>query len=94
MKIVVRLWLWVGVVSVACFGLALDASASAGSSAWSAGAQGQVASLVITPLREPGHRKRQTVPEGGSALAYLALAGLSCFGAMAIRSRVKANETA
>jgi hypothetical protein len=31
------------------------------------------------------------VPEGGTTLMYLALTGLSCFGAMAIRARQRAN---
>jgi hypothetical protein len=31
---------------------------------------------------------RQSVPEGGSAAGYLLGAGLTCFGAMFLRSRV------
>jgi hypothetical protein len=31
--------------------------------------------------------KTATVPEGGTSLMYLALAGLCCFGAMAYRMR-------
>jgi hypothetical protein len=32
-----------------------------------------------------------SVPEGGTALMYLSLAGLSCMGAMALRSRRRAS---
>jgi|ERR1035438_2683943 hypothetical protein len=34
-----------------------------------------------------GHNKHAAVPEGGSALMYLLLASLTCFGAMVLRSR-------
>jgi hypothetical protein len=33
------------------------------------------------------HEKCAAVPEGGSALMYLLLASLTCFGAMVLRSR-------
>jgi hypothetical protein len=34
-----------------------------------------------------GRNKCAAVPEGGSALIYLLLAGVTCFGAMVLRSR-------
>jgi hypothetical protein len=36
---------------------------------------------------KPGHKCKQNVPEGGSAAIYLLGAGLTCLGAMYIRSR-------
>jgi hypothetical protein len=39
----------------------------------------------------PAHEFFQLVPEGGSALMYLLLAGISCFGAIWIRSRSAAG---
>jgi hypothetical protein len=42
-----------------------------------------------------GDRRRdshcQAVPEGGAAAMYLLLAGLTCFGAMVLRSRSQVN---
>ena len=43
---------------------------------------------------KPGHKCRQNVPEGGSAAIYVLGAGLTCLGAMYIRSRSsKPNPT-
>jgi hypothetical protein len=39
------------------------------------------------PTCNPHDPKCATVPEGGSALMYLLLASLTCFGAMVLRSR-------
>jgi len=39
------------------------------------------------PTCNPHDRKCAAVPEGGSALMYLLLASLTCFGAMVLRSR-------
>jgi hypothetical protein len=36
---------------------------------------------------KPNHNCSQQVPEGGSAAIYLLAAGLTCLGAMSIRSR-------
>ena len=36
---------------------------------------------------------RQSVPEGGSAAVYLLGAGLTCVGAMFLRSRVKSAQS-
>jgi hypothetical protein len=53
----------------------------------------QLASLWIYTPTVPGGKNAQEmwgmvpVPEGGAALGYLFLAGLSCFGAMFVRSR-------
>lgn len=47
------------------------------------------ASATISPLRYH-HERRQTslnVPEGGSALVYVVGAGITCLGAMVVRSR-------
>jgi hypothetical protein len=49
-------------------------------------------SLVARPRDERGcdprrDRRCQQVPEGGSAAIYLLGAGITCLGAMAIRSR-------
>jgi hypothetical protein len=38
-----------------------------------------------------GHKHCQPVPEGGAAAMYLLLAGLSCFGAVVLRSRRHKN---
>ncbi len=61
---------------------------------WRTVATGQVVGFFTSPLREDRDhkKKKETVPEGGSPLLYLALAGLSCFGAMIIRSRIKAKK--
>jgi len=40
-----------------------------------------------TPLRSSPHRRCWEVPEGGSALVYVLAAGITCLGAMAMRSR-------
>ena len=59
---------------------------------------GLVALLCLAPAAFPvqdhnNYRKRRddqfaTVPEGGSALVYLLGAGVTCLGAMLLRSRV------
>lgn len=45
-----------------------------------------VGSFVLGPIKDRRH-KRESVPEGGSAAAYLLLAGASCLGAIALQSR-------
>jgi len=46
------------------------------------------ASATMSPLRYH-HQRRQNwnVPEGGSALVYVVGAGITCLGAMVVRSR-------
>jgi len=51
------------------------------------------------PDREAGcgydrERKCRQVPEGGSTAAYLVGAGVICFGAMLVRSRLTKRQTA
>jgi hypothetical protein len=82
------------VLGVACFGFALDATASSSNLSWRAGTPGQVAALVVSPILEPKKKKKESVPEGGTTMLYLGLAGVSCIGAMILRSRMKAKETA
>ena len=69
---------------------------TAGSFSWASGTTAQVAAFLFSPLKDDRdrHHKKQSVPEGGSALMYVTLAGLSCFGAMIIRSRMKAKRAA
>ncbi len=45
-----------------------------------------VGSYIFPPLRDR-RRKKESVPEGGSAAAYLLLAGATCLGAIALQSR-------
>ena len=94
MRTVTKLSLWLGLVGVACFGFALDAAASSNSLSLKAETPGHVAAFVISSFLEPEHHKKESVPEGGSTLLYLGLTGLSCFGVMVLRSRMKAKETA
>jgi len=93
-KTVTKLSLWVGVVGLACFGFALDATASSSPLSLSTATPAYVASLVIPHIKDSKPPKKHSVPEGGSAILYLGLAGLSCFGAIMLRSRMKAKETA
>ena len=46
------------------------------------------ASATMLPLKShPRHRHGWNVPEGGSALVYVVGAGITCLGAMVVRSR-------
>lgn len=46
------------------------------------------ASATASPLKShQKHRQSWAVPEGGSALVYVVGAGITCLGAMVIRSR-------
>lgn len=49
-----------------------------------------VAIACLAPAGFASHRKPRAVraPEGGSAVIYLLGAGLTCFGAMFLRSRL------
>jgi len=64
--------------------------------------------LLLTPLalfaERPNHKKGcdtsfradkrcQQVPEGGSEAAYLAAIGLTCLGAMLVRSRFRSVQS-
>lgn len=46
-----------------------------------------VASLLAFRPRDDRHRRKETVPDGGSTLAYVLVAGASCLGAIALFSR-------
>jgi hypothetical protein len=47
-----------------------------------------VAVLCLVPAASAKHKHRTTsVPEGGSAAVYLLGAGITCLGAMVVRSR-------
>jgi hypothetical protein len=47
-----------------------------------------VAVLCLAPAASAKHKPRKTaVPEGGSAAVYLLGAGITCLGAMVVRSR-------
>jgi hypothetical protein len=45
------------------------------------------------PVRGRPARPCQTVPDGGSALSYLLGVGLTCFGAMFLRSRASQDPS-
>jgi hypothetical protein len=63
--------------------------------------QSQLASLwIYTPTASGGNNAQEmwgmvpvSVPEGGAAMGYLLMAGLSCFGAMFLRSRRQIGST-
>jgi hypothetical protein len=49
--------------------------------------------LCLTPmsfanLGHGEHRRRERVPDGGSSIVYLLGAGMTCLGAMFVRSRM------
>jgi len=47
--------------------------------------------IMFNPLREDRKKKKKVAAaEGGSAAMYLILAGLTCFGAMFVRSKQQA----
>jgi hypothetical protein len=47
-----------------------------------------VAVLCLAPVASAKHKKTRTsVPEGGSAAVYLLGAGITCLGAMVVRSK-------
>jgi hypothetical protein len=52
------------------------------------------AASAIGPYHPPSHRKppRQHVPESGSALVYVLGSGMTCLGAMFLRSRFAKPE--
>jgi hypothetical protein len=45
------------------------------------------AGFATVPRYRPPQRPRRTMPEGGSALVYVLGAGITCLGAMVVRSR-------
>jgi hypothetical protein len=47
-----------------------------------------VAVLCLTPAAFAKRKPLATVPEGGSAAVYLLGAGITCLGAMVVRSRL------
>jgi hypothetical protein len=107
MKLVSRLLGPMLAVALMC-GFATSASALSGNrtnlnsdqlglSQISQGWRSQTASVAVfaalDPLHERDrHKKRVTVPEGGSALLYLGLAGMACLGAVVWRSRWHASR--
>ena len=46
-----------------------------------------VAVLCLAPVASAKHKHKTSVPEGGSAAVYLLGAGITCLGAMVVRSR-------
>jgi hypothetical protein len=48
-----------------------------------------LAVLLLIPVAsaKPKDKPKKSVPEGGSALVYVLGAGITCLGAMAVRSR-------
>jgi hypothetical protein len=44
--------------------------------------------LCLVPVASAKHKRRASVPEGGSAAVYLLGAGITCLGAMVVRSRI------
>lgn len=46
-----------------------------------------VAVLCLAPAAFAKHKPRTAVPDGGSAAVYLLGAGITCLGAMVVRSR-------
>lgn len=50
-----------------------------------------VVNAALNPWGEK-HRRKVTVPEGGSSLLYLGLAGIACLGAVVWRARWRASH--
>jgi hypothetical protein len=88
---------YVAAVTVLCFGPGAFAQGSSTSVASASAVTRSAGVFVLYPFRE-GKRKKDkdkkgvAAPEGGSAALYLLLAGLTCCGAMFMRSRQARTE--
>ncbi len=88
---------YVAVLTVLCFGPGVFAQGSSAIPVSAPAVTRSAGAFVLYPFRE-GKRKRDkdkkgvAAPEGGSAALYLLLAGLTCCGAMFMRSRQPRTE--
>lgn len=91
MKDMIRKSCFVAVVAAFCFGTGAFAQSTLRNSVSVTALTHSSGVFVVNPFTEK-KKKRVAAAEGGAAPLYLLLAGLTCFGAMFVRSRQASAE--